>query len=122
MVNFFFYISGFTVLKNNVKIIMCKGECMSVIQALAAMQYTMMRNNAAISMINANNARIDMISGLNYNACSPSFKGLDTLTATDTQLEMQAITSGLQYKMSIAMLEQIKKQQKEDTKRFSIFA
>ena len=32
------------------------------------------------------------------------------------------LTNSLQYQMAKAMLEQIKKQQKEDAKKFSVFA
>ena len=90
----------------------------SAISALSAMQYTMMANNSAYNMMSLSNARRGLLS----NAGNISFGSLGALAAMDTQYELDMITNSLQYKMSKAMLEQIKKQQKEDAKRFSIFA
>ena len=87
----------------------------SAISAISALQYTTMANNSAYNMMSANNARMNLLSNLDgYD--------IGTLSAMDTQYELSAITNSLQYKMAKAMLEQIKKQQKEDAKRFSIFA
>ena len=80
-----------------------------------------MANNAAYSMMRINNSRMNMISamgtGMDFGSGS-----LESLAALDTQLEIDALTSSLQYKMAKAMLEQLKKQQKEDIKSFSTFA
>ncbi len=92
---------------------------MSLIQAMGISQYTTIANNAAYSWMSANNARMSMISSISNN---PSSYSLESLAELDTQLELQALTSSLQYKMAKAMLEQLKKQQKEDAKKFSIFA
>ena len=89
---------------------------MSAIQAFAAMRYTSMMNNAAYNMISANNARMSLISSPMNNI---SFQ---SLAAMDTQMELEAITNSVQYQMAKAMLEQIKKLQKEDVKRLNIFA
>ena len=87
----------------------------SAISAISALQYTAMANNSVYNMMNANNARMGLLSNVG---------GYDmaTLSAMDTQYELSAITNSLQYKMARAMLEQLKKQQKEDAERFSIFA
>ena len=90
----------------------------SAISAMSAMRYTMMANNSAYNMMSLNNARMGLLS----NVGNVSFGSLGALAAMDTQYEMDMITNSLQYKMSKAMLEQIKKQQKEDAKRFSVFA
>jgi hypothetical protein len=90
---------------------------MSVIQAIAAAQYTMMKNNAAYNMISANNSRLGLISSMPANNIS-----FGSLAAMDTEFEIQALTNNLQYLMAKAMLEQVKKQQQEDAKSFSIFA
>ena len=87
-----------------------------LIQAISSAYYTGMRNYAALSWMNANNTRLGLL-GNNIN-----FGSLSGLAAMDTQLEIDAITAGLEYKMATAMLEQIKKQQKEDAKRFNAFA
>ena len=90
---------------------------MSAILALSAMHYTNMKNNALMNMMHVNNARMNMISsGLGAFDCP------DDLCAIDTQMEMDNITNSIQYQFAKAMLEQIKKQQKEDSKRFNMFA
>ena len=92
---------------------------MSAILALSAMRYIGMKNNAVMNMMNINNSRMSMLS-------NPSFQGggcsLETLSAMDTQMEMDSFTYGVQYQMAKAMLEQIKKLQKEETKMFDLFA
>jgi len=90
----------------------------SAISAMSAMRYTMMANNSAYNMMSLNSARMGLLS----NVGNVSFGSLGALAAMDTQYELDMITNSLQYKMSKAMLEQIKKQQKEDAKRFSVFA
>ena len=93
---------------------------MSAIQAISAMRYIAMRNNASLGMMQAHNAQLGLISGIGEN--NISFGSLDGLNAMDTQLELSLITNSLQYKMAKAMLEQIEKQRKEDSKRFNVFA
>ena len=92
---------------------------MSAILALSAMRYTNMKNNAIMNMMNINNSRMSMLS-------NPSFMGgtnsLGALCAMDTQMEMDSLTYGVQYQMAKAMLEQIKKLQKEELKNFDMFA
>ena len=86
-----------------------------LIQAISSAYYTSMRNYAALSWMNANNTRLGLL-GNNIN-----FGSLSRLAAIDTQLELEGITASLEYKMANALLEQIKKRQKEDTKRFNTF-
>ena len=94
---------------------------MSAILALSAAHYINMKNNAAMNMMKINNARMGML-------CSPGDTtggigcSLDALCAMDTQMELDALTNSLQYQYAKAMLEQIKNQQKEDAKKFSLFA
>ncbi len=96
---------------------------MSAILALSAMNYINMKNNAAYNMMKISDARMSML-------CCPGgdtaggigVGGLEALCAMDTQMEIDALTNSLQYQYAKAMLEQIKKQQKEDAKRFSLFA
>ena len=89
----------------------------SAVNSISMGYYTMMANSSAYNMMAAANARSNMIS-------SPIMSNISfgSLAAMDTQYELDMITSSLQYKMAKAMLEQLKKQQKEDVKRFSIFA
>lgn len=91
---------------------------MSAIQAISVMHYTSLANSAAYNMMSASNARMSMISSIS----NPSFGSLEAISAMDTRLELDMITNSLQYKMAKAMMEQIKKQQKEDSERFSLFA
>ena len=92
-----------------------------LVNAMSIAHYTRMANNAAYSMMKINSSRMDMISsmgtGMDFGSSS-----LENLAALDTQLEIDALTSGLQYKFAKAMLEQLKQQQKEDVKSFSTFA
>ena len=93
---------------------------MSLVNIMSIGYYTSLANNSAYSMMRANNARMGLISSISAN---PSFGSLESLSAMDTQYELSAINNSLQYKIAKAMLEQLKKQQKEDIKReFSIFA
>ena len=89
----------------------------SAVNSISMGYYTMMANNSAYNMMAAANARTNMISSPMMNNIS-----FGSLAAMDTQYELDIITNSLQYKMAKAMLEQLKKQQKEDVKRFSIFA
>ena len=92
----------------------------SAINSISMGYYTAMANNSAYNMMAASNARMGLISSPMMS--NLSFGSLGTLAAMDTQYELDMITNSLQYKMAKAMLEQLKKQQKEDAKRFSIFA
>jgi hypothetical protein len=88
-----------------------------LIQALSAMRYTAMMNNAAYNMMSTNNARMGLLSSPMNNI------SFGALAAMDTQLGLQSITNSLEYQMYKAMAEQSKKQLKEDIKQsFSIFA
>ena len=89
----------------------------SAVNAISTGYYTSLANNAAYNMLSASNARTNLIS-------SPMMHNVSfgALAALDTQYELDMITNSLQYKMARAMLEQLRKQQKEDAERFSIFA
>ena len=89
----------------------------SAVNSISMGYYTMMANNSAYNMMAAANARTNMISSPMMNNIS-----FGSLAAMDTQYELDMITYSLQYKMAKAMLEQLRKQQKEDAKKFSIFA
>ena len=89
----------------------------SAVNSISMGYYTMMANNSAYNMMAAANARTNMISSPMMNNIS-----FGALAAMDTQYELDMINYSLQYKMAKAMLEQLKKQQKEDAKKFSIFA
>jgi len=96
---------------------------MSLIHALSIAQYTRLANDAAYSMMKINNTRMNMLSSMGSNmdyGCG--INSLENIAAFDTQLELDAISSSLQYKYAKAMLEQLKKQQKENAKSFSTFA
>ena len=98
------------------------GESMSAILAVSAMQYIAMKNNAVMNMINISNARMNLLCNPGGDTtgsigCSP-----EALCAMDTQMEINALTNSLQYQYAKAMLEQIRLKQKEDAKRFSLFA
>lgn len=90
----------------------------SAINAISMGYYTTLANYSAFNMMSAYNSRMNMLSSVG----NVSFGSLSSLAAMDTQLELDMITNSLQYKMSKAMLEQLKKQQEEDSKRFSVFA
>ena len=94
---------------------------MSAILALSAAHYLNVKNNALMNMMNINNARMGLMctpgDTAGSVACSP-----EALCAMDTQMELDAMTNSLQYMYAKAVLEQIQKQQKEDAKRFSLFA
>ena len=73
-----------------------------------------------MNMMNISNSRMSMLS-------SPvSFMGnpnsMSALCDMDTQMELDATTSSVQYMFAKAMLEQIKKLQKEESKNLDIFA
>ena len=90
---------------------------LSAISAVSTAYYTSLANNAAYNMLTASNARTNLISSpMMYNV------GFGSLAALDTQYELDMITNSLQYKMARAMLEQLRKQQKEDAEKFSLFA
>ena len=94
---------------------------MFAVGALMLGNYTMMANNLAFRGMMANNARMNMLSnmgGVPYNN-----QQLAAISAMDTQLELDALTSGMQYQYAKKMIEQLKKLQKDDIERsFSIFA
>ena len=94
---------------------------MFAVGALMLSNYTMMANNMAFRGMMANNARMSMLSnmgGVPYNN-----QQLAAISAMDTQLELDALTSGMQYQYAKKMIEQLKKLQKDDIERsFSVFA
>ena len=92
---------------------------MSLINAISIAHYTTLANNASYSMMKLNNNRMNMISNMSagFGLYSP-----ETLSAMDTEFEINSLTYSLQYKFAKAMLEQLKKQQKEDAEKFSTFA
>ena len=92
----------------------------SAINAISLGYYTALANRSQYNMLSASNAHIGMLSSpAMYNV---SFGSLETLSALDTQYQLDMITNSLQYKMAKATIEQLEKQQKEDAKRFSVFA
>ena len=92
----------------------------SAINAISTGYYTAMANNSAMNMFNMANSRSSLISSLGSGGVS--FGSLAQLSALDTQYELDMLTNSLQYKMAKAMLEELKKQRKENSKRFDIFA
>ena len=95
---------------------------MSAILALSAAHFINMKNNAALNMMKINNARMGMLCNPGDTTGGIGIGSLESLCAMDTQMEIDSLTNSLQYQYAKAMLEQIKKQQKEDAKRFSTFA
>lgn len=93
---------------------------MSAILALSMAHFTGMKNNAMYNMISANNARMSLMSSPMMN--NISFGSLEALSAMDTQMELDAINYSVQYQMAKAMLESLRKLQKEETKKFNMFA
>lgn len=94
---------------------------MFAVAALMMNNYTMMANNMAFRGMMANNARINMLSGLNGQPMNSD--QLAALNAMDTQLEIDSLNSSLQYKYAKKMLEQLKKLQEDDIQRsFNVFA
>lgn len=92
---------------------------MSAILALSMAHYTTMKNNALNGMINTNNARMGLMS---YPMQNISFGGLDKIAFMDNQMELNAINYSIQYQMAKAMLEQLRKLQKEEAQKFNAFA
>ena len=95
------------------------GVIMSAILAISMARYTMMKNNALSNLISTNNARMGLMSSPMQNI---SFCGLDNIAAMDCQMELDAISYSMQYQMAKAMVEQLKKLQKEDSKHLNTFA
>lgn len=95
---------------------------MSAILALSAIQCINAKNNALYNMMNINNARMGMIAQPYNITGGIGFGSLEALSALDTKMEMDYFTNSVQYMMAKAMLEQIKKLQKEESERFSTFA
>jgi hypothetical protein len=94
---------------------------MFAVGALMLGNYTMMANNMAFRGMMANNARLNMISNMSAMPYSP--QNLAAISAMDTQLELDALTCGLQYKYAKKMIEQLKALQKDNIERsFSTFA
>lgn len=94
---------------------------MLAVSSLMLGHYTMMANNMAFRGMMANNARLNMISNMSGMPYSP--QSLAAISAMDTQLELDALSSSFQYQYSKKMIEQLKKLQKENIERsFSTFA
>lgn len=95
---------------------------MFAVGAIMMNNYTMMANNMAFRGMMANNARMNMLSHLDGHQHF-SYGQLAALNAMDTNLEIDAMNSSLQYKCAKAMIESLKKLQKEDIERsFNLFA
>ena len=95
---------------------------MSLIHAMSIAHYTRLANSAAYSLMKLNNTRMSMISSMG-SGMGYGYNTFDSIAAFDNELELNALTLSMQYKMAKAMLEQLKKQQKEDdAKSFSTFA
>ena len=80
-----------------------------------------MKNNAMMNMMNINNSRMSMISNPVSFMGNPDYS-TSNLCEMDTQMELDAATSSVQYMFAKAMLEQIKRLQKEETKNLNLFA
>lgn len=94
---------------------------MFAVGALMMNSYTMMANNLAFRGMMANSARMNMLNHLDAHHMNP--QQLAMLNAMDTNLELDALNSSVQYKCAKAMIESLKKLQDDDIKRsFSIFA
>ena len=94
---------------------------MFAVGALMLGNYTMMANQMAFRGMMANNARMNMIS--NMSSMPYNSQQLAAISAMDTNLELEALTSGLQYKYAKKMIEQLKALQKDNIERsFSTFA
>ncbi|MBR2430604.1 hypothetical protein IKB17_03965 [bacterium] len=92
----------------------------SAINAITLGYYTSLANQSAFNMMSATNARMGMLSSPMMN--NISFGSLEHISAIDTQYQLSLLTNSLQYKMAKAMKNQLEKQQKEDAKRFNVFA
>ena len=92
----------------------------SAINAISLGYYTTLANNSAYNMMSAMNARRNLLSSSAMN--NVSFGSLQTLSALDTQYELETISNSLQYKISQAMIKQLKKQQKNNISNFNTFA
>ena len=93
-----------------------------LVNALSIAHYTRMANNAAYSMMKVNDSRMNMISSMGFGM-DCGYAPTEDIADVDTRLELDAMSSSLQYRIAKAMLEQLKKQQKEDIKNsFSTFA
>jgi hypothetical protein len=94
---------------------------MFAVGAMMLNSYTMMANNMAFRGMMANNARLSMISNMGSIPYTP--QNLAAINAMDTQLEIDSLNCGLQYKYAKKMIEQLKALQKENIERsFSTFA
>ena len=91
----------------------------SIINSISLMRNSILANNASYNMMLIANSRQGMLSSLNSN--NLSFGSLKALHALDTQQELNMLQNSLQYKMAMAILEQEKKQQKAEAKKFSYF-
>lgn len=91
----------------------------SAVNAISLMRNIALANNASDNMMSIANARQGMlVSPMMFN---PSFGSLKAISQLETQQELSMIQNSLQYKMALAMSEQLKKQQKEEAKKFSYF-
>ena len=95
---------------------------MSGLLALSAAHYINLKNNALLNTMRINNARMGMLTNPSDTTGSIGCCSLESLCAMDTQMELDALTNNLQYLYAKAMLESIEKRQKEEAKRFSLFA
>ena len=81
-----------------------------------------MKNSAQLNMMRINNSRMSMLCTPGDTTGGIGCNSLEALCEMDTQMEIDALTNNLQYLYAKAMLENIEKRQKEEAKRFSLFA
>ena len=92
----------------------------SAVSSASASYYTALAHNSAMNMMSLRHSYMRLLSSpMLFN---PNFGSLGMLCALDTQYELDMINNSLQYKLAQAILEQIRKQQKEDAQSFSTFA
>ena len=92
----------------------------SAINAISLGYYTALANSSAYNMMSVMNSRRSLLSSPMTN--NVSFGSLQTLSALDTQYELEMITNSLQYKMAQAMIKQLKRQQKESINKVDVLA
>jgi N-acetylmuramic acid 6-phosphate (MurNAc-6-P) etherase len=87
---------------------------------IAMANYIGLANSSEYNMLQINQQRLNMISSPEFLSGSMSMKELANL---DAQMEINALTAGVQRQIANAMIEQIKKFQEDNIKRsFSTFA
>ena len=95
---------------------------MLAINTAAMNFYTTMMNNSAYSMMMGANSQLGMMNYVGNTIANGGNVNFKALAEADTRNSLQMIQDSLNYKISKAMLENLKKKQKEDTKSLNYFA